>query len=62
MVGLIVGIFLGRRAATVATPQPTNGAMVADLIQRVVLSSHNGVVLLNSRNEASTPEHAAGSV
>jgi two-component system sensor histidine kinase SenX3 len=47
MVGLVVGILIGRRAGTPATPPPSDGATVADLVQRVVLSSHNGVVLLD---------------
>jgi two-component system sensor histidine kinase SenX3 len=48
MVGLVVGIFIGRRVGTVAPLPFPDGAAVADLVQRVVLSSHNGVVLLNS--------------
>jgi two-component system sensor histidine kinase SenX3 len=47
MVGLVVGIFIGRRLGTVAAPPSTDDAMVSDLVQRVVLSSHNGVVVLN---------------
>ncbi|MGH3753088.1 MAG: sensor histidine kinase [Pseudonocardiaceae bacterium] len=47
MVGLLVGILIGRRATTLA-PQPSpKVAAVADLVQRAVLSSHNGVVVLN---------------
>jgi two-component system sensor histidine kinase SenX3 len=49
MVGLVVGIFIGRRAATVVPLPCPDGAGVADLIQRVALSSHNGVVVLDSR-------------
>jgi two-component system, OmpR family, sensor histidine kinase SenX3 len=59
MAGLVVGIFVGRRARTVATPRPTNGAMVADVIQRVVLSSHNGVMLLDSRGQVVFANSAA---
>jgi two-component system, OmpR family, sensor histidine kinase SenX3 len=45
---LILGIQLGRRAATVTPPPlPPDGTKVADLVQRVVLSSRNGVVLLD---------------
>jgi two-component system, OmpR family, sensor histidine kinase SenX3 len=47
MVGLVVGILFGRRAGTPATSPSGDGATVADLVQRVVLSSHNGVVLLD---------------
>jgi two-component system sensor histidine kinase SenX3 len=47
MVGLVVGIRIGRRAGAPATPLSGDGATVADLVQRVVLSSHNGVVLLD---------------
>jgi len=38
---------IGRRAGAPATPLSGDGATVADLVQRVVLSSHNGVVLLD---------------
>jgi two-component system, OmpR family, sensor histidine kinase SenX3 len=47
MVGLVVGIRVGRRAGSLATSLSGDGATVADLVQRVVLSSHNGVVLLD---------------
>jgi two-component system sensor histidine kinase SenX3 len=48
MIGLVVGILIGRRAGRQPTPPPsTEAATVADLVQRVVLSSHNGVVLLD---------------
>ncbi|HEX6402313.1 MAG TPA: sensor histidine kinase, partial [Pseudonocardiaceae bacterium] len=47
MIGLVGGILICRRAGrSVASPRP-DGATVADLVQRVVLSSHNGVVLLD---------------
>ncbi len=48
MAGLIVGFLIGRRAGTAAVQRSPDGATAADLVQRVVLSSHNGVVLLNS--------------
>jgi two-component system, OmpR family, sensor histidine kinase SenX3 len=51
MVGLAGGILIGRRADTPATPPSGEGATVADLVQRVVLSSHNGVVLLDRMGE-----------
>jgi two-component system sensor histidine kinase SenX3 len=51
MVGLAVGIRIGRRAGTRATPPSGDGATVAELVQRVVLSSHNGVVLLDRMGE-----------
>ena len=47
MVGLVVGILIGRRAGRSATTSRPDGATVADLVQRVVLSSRNGVVLLD---------------
>jgi two-component system sensor histidine kinase SenX3 len=47
LVGLVGGILIGRRAETRATPPSPDAAMVADLVQRVMLSSHNGVVLLD---------------
>lgn len=47
MIGLAVGILLGRRADPPATPPAEPDTTVADLVQRVVLSSHNGVVLLD---------------
>lgn len=46
IVGLVVGIFISRRARTVAPLPSPDGPAVADLVERVVLSSHNGVVLL----------------
>ncbi|MDQ4010975.1 MAG: ATP-binding protein [Actinomycetota bacterium] len=48
MAGLVVGFLIGRRAETAVPPRSPDGATAADLVQRVVLSSHNGVVLLNS--------------
>jgi two-component system sensor histidine kinase SenX3 len=45
--GLVVGIVIGRRARTLATSPSPEDTTVADLVQRVVLSSHNGVVLLD---------------
>ncbi|MGH3852819.1 MAG: sensor histidine kinase [Pseudonocardiaceae bacterium] len=47
LLGLAVGILIGRRARTPVTPPPRDSATVAELVQRVVLSSHNGVVLLD---------------
>jgi two-component system, OmpR family, sensor histidine kinase SenX3 len=47
MVGLVGGFLIGRRPGTPATPPSSDGATVADLVQRVMLSSHNGVVLLD---------------
>ena len=47
MVGLISGFLIGRRAQATVPQQSPDGASAADLVQRVVLSSHNGVVLLN---------------
>jgi two-component system, OmpR family, sensor histidine kinase SenX3 len=51
MVGLAVGIRIGWRAGTRATPPSGDRATVAELVQRVVLSSHNGVVLLDRMGE-----------
>jgi two-component system sensor histidine kinase SenX3 len=47
MVGLICGFLIGRRAQARVPQRSPDGASAADLVQRVVLSSHNGVVLLN---------------
>ncbi|MGH4014142.1 MAG: sensor histidine kinase [Pseudonocardiaceae bacterium] len=47
VVGGVIGVLVGRRARTVQTRHTQDGPTVADLVQRVVLSSHNGVVLLN---------------
>jgi two-component system, OmpR family, sensor histidine kinase SenX3 len=47
MIGWVVGPLICRLAGKpMAQPHP-DGATVADLVQRVVLSSHNGVVLLD---------------
>lgn len=65
MVGLAGGILIGRRADTAATPLSGEGATVADLVQRVVLSSHNGVVLLDRMGDvvlANPPAHELGLV
>ncbi len=50
-VGLVVGNFIGRRAGTGAAPPSTDAVMVADLAHRVVLSSRNAVMLLNSSGD-----------
>jgi two-component system, OmpR family, sensor histidine kinase SenX3 len=47
MAGLIAGFLLGRHAGTAVPQQSPDGVTAADLVQRAVLSSHNGVVLLN---------------
>lgn len=47
LVGGAIGVLVGRRARAVETRRNQDGPAVADLVQRVVLSSHNGVVLLN---------------
>ena len=47
MVGLVGGFLIGRRPGPPAAPPSSDGATVADLVQRVMLSSHNGVVLLD---------------
>jgi two-component system, OmpR family, sensor histidine kinase SenX3 len=47
IIGLVAGIPIGRRAGRSAAPSSPDGATVADLVQRVVLFSHNGVVLLD---------------
>ncbi|HJT02346.1 MAG TPA: sensor histidine kinase, partial [Pseudonocardiaceae bacterium] len=47
LIGLLGGILIGRRAGRSAVPSRPDGATVAELVQRVVLSSHNGVVLLD---------------
>ncbi|HVE97461.1 MAG TPA: ATP-binding protein [Pseudonocardiaceae bacterium] len=47
MVGLSLGFLIARRVHTTEPQGSPHGASAADLVQRVVLSSHNGVVLLN---------------
>ena len=47
MVGLVGGFLISRRSGTPTTALSPDGATVADLVQRVVLSSHNGIVLLD---------------
>ena len=47
IIGLVGGILIGRRAGRSVAPSHPDGATVAELVQRVVLSSHNGVVLLD---------------
>jgi len=51
MVGLVVGILIGRRTRIVAPRPPQTPTTVAGLVERVVLSSHNAVVLLNSSGD-----------
>jgi two-component system sensor histidine kinase SenX3 len=51
MVGLVAGTLICRRAGSAQSPPSPDGATIAELVQRVVLSSHNGVVLLNSRGD-----------
>jgi two-component system sensor histidine kinase SenX3 len=46
LVGAVGGFLYGRRART-RSPGPPAGLTVADLMQRVVNSSHNGVAVLN---------------
>ena len=57
--GLIAGFMIDRRVATAAPQQSPDGATAADLVQRVVLSSHNGVVLLNSLGDVVLANAAA---
>ncbi|MGH3929472.1 MAG: sensor histidine kinase, partial [Pseudonocardiaceae bacterium] len=47
VIGGILGVRVGRRGARVDTRRASHGPTVADLVQRVVLSSHNCVVLIN---------------
>ncbi|MGH4001881.1 MAG: sensor histidine kinase, partial [Pseudonocardiaceae bacterium] len=47
MAGLTVGFLIGRHAETAVPQRSPDGVTAADLVQRAVLSSHNGVVLLN---------------
>ncbi len=58
-VGLILGFLIGRRVQTAARQGSPDGGSAADLVQRVVLSSHNGVVLLNSFGEVVLANAAA---
>ncbi|MGH4026738.1 MAG: sensor histidine kinase [Pseudonocardiaceae bacterium] len=46
-VGGVIGFLAGRRGRTVETRRTQDDTTVADLVQRVVLSSHNCVLLLN---------------
>jgi two-component system sensor histidine kinase SenX3 len=65
MVGLVAGILIGWRAGRSATSSCPDGATVAELVQRVVLSSHNGVVLLDRMGDvvlANPPSVALGLV
>jgi two-component system sensor histidine kinase SenX3 len=47
LVGGSIGVLIGRRRPTTQARRADDGPTVADLIERLVLSSHNGVVLLN---------------
>jgi two-component system sensor histidine kinase SenX3 len=47
----MMGILIGRRIGTMAPTPSREDPTVADLVQRAVLSSHNGVVLLNSTGD-----------
>ncbi|MGH8921373.1 MAG: sensor histidine kinase, partial [Actinomycetes bacterium] len=47
LIGGIIGLRIGRRPPRVDTRRAPHGLTVADLVQRVVLSSHNCVVLIN---------------
>jgi two-component system sensor histidine kinase SenX3 len=58
-VGLILGFLIGRRVQTAARQGSPDGGSAADLVQRAVLSSHNGVVLLNSFGEVVLANAAA---
>ncbi len=52
MVGLANGIVIGRRTGMIVPSHPPAGTTpVADLVQRVVLSSHNGIVLLDGKGD-----------
>lgn len=64
VIGLVVGILIGWRAGMLAPPQAPQPAAqeattVADLLQRAVRSSHNGVVLLNGMGEVVLANTAA---
>ncbi|MGH3942738.1 MAG: sensor histidine kinase [Pseudonocardiaceae bacterium] len=47
VIGGILGARIGRRGTRTETRCPSHSPTVADLVQRVVLSSHNCVVLIN---------------
>jgi two-component system sensor histidine kinase SenX3 len=47
LAGGVIGVLIGRRAAVAEVPPTLDTPTIADLVQRVVLSSHNGVVVLN---------------
>jgi two-component system sensor histidine kinase SenX3 len=51
VLGGVIGVLIGRRGRAV-DPQPNQpGPTIADLVQRIVLSSHNCVVLLNKAGD-----------
>ncbi|MGH3917023.1 MAG: sensor histidine kinase [Pseudonocardiaceae bacterium] len=51
LIGGIIGFQLGRRGPRIDTRRAAHGLTVADLVQRVVLSSHNSVVLINKAGD-----------
>ena len=51
LAGGVIGFLFGRRAAVAEAHATLQSPTVADLVQRVVLSSHNGVVVLNRVGE-----------
>jgi two-component system sensor histidine kinase SenX3 len=59
VVGGVIGVLAGRRIRVVDARRPQHGPTVADLVQRVVLSSHNCVVLLNRAGEVVLHNHSA---
>ena len=51
LAGGVIGFLFGRRAAVAEAHATLQSPTVADLVQRVVLSSHNGVAVLNRVGE-----------
>ncbi|MFN2494577.1 MAG: sensor histidine kinase [Pseudonocardiaceae bacterium] len=51
LAGGVIGVPIGRRAAVAEVHRTPETPPIADLVQRVVLSSHNGVVVLNKAGD-----------
>jgi two-component system sensor histidine kinase SenX3 len=58
-VGLLLGILARSRRRAATVPHPEERPNLADLVLRVIMSSHNGVVLLNQAGEVVLANPAA---
>ncbi|MGH3671174.1 MAG: sensor histidine kinase [Pseudonocardiaceae bacterium] len=56
---LRAGIFVGRRTGSLASAQHQDRTTVADLVQRVALSTHNGMAPTDRRTREPTPQRPA---